>query len=167
MSIPLDEARERTYTESPESGGDVRRSREEKRHLDVESSTRKYDCEKLVSTARSREGQERTGKEVGKGVRRASSASEEDGRCPSLPVSQVLSDLGESHRVGDGISSVQLDSLHDEGGLLLGKEGVLVGEIDDEEEADDGEEDGEGTEEHEDPLPSGESTLSSEKGHSI
>ena len=76
-------------------------------------------------------------------------------------------DLGHAHLISDRVSTISFDSLHDESSFLLREESVFVGEIDDEEEAEDGEEDREDTEENEDPLPAGESSLSTEQRHSI
>ena len=109
----------------------------------------------------------RTGQEVGESVRGSRATHEQNGRSPSLPITQVKKDLSHRHLVGDGISSIQLNSLHNESGLLFGEEIVFVGEVDDEEEAEDGEENGEDSKEHEDPLPSGESSLSVEQRHSV
>ena len=70
--------------------------------------------------------------------------------------------LGHGHLVGDRISTISFDTLHDEGGLLFGEESIFVGEVDNEEEAHNSEEDGEDSEEDKDPLPTGETSLSTE-----
>lgn len=69
----------------------------------------------------------------------------------------------ERHLISYRISSILLDSLHDEVRLSFVEEGILVGEVDDEEEAQNGAENGERSEENEDPLPTGDSTLSVEE----
>ena len=75
--------------------------------------------------------------------------------------------MDERHLISYRVSSVLFDSLHDEVRLSFVEEGILVGEIDDEEEAQNGTENGESSEENEDPLPTGDSTLSVEERHSV
>lgn len=136
--------------EGVEGGGDVRGGGEEEGGLDGVSSSGEDD-----------------GEEVGEGVGGESRAHEEDGEAPELEVLEVDHRGSEGELVGLSVSSLDVDTVDDEGGLLLGEEGVLVGEVDDDEVGEHSESDGNDSEDEEDPPPGGKAGASAHLGDSV
>jgi len=84
------------------------------------------------------------------GIRTASSGHEEIGVSPDLPIFEIGDDSSSGHLVGNGITSVALNTLDGPSLLFGGEESTLLGEVDNQEKSGDTETNGDDTEKHED-----------------